>query len=133
MSAYGAVLSANFRTLLQYRAAAIAGFTTQIFWGLIRVMIFEAFFRSSSAAQPMTMDEVATYIWLGQAFIMLLPWNIDREIHNLIRSGFVGSYRVMSRKCCSSAAANRSRSFSGISASSSRAVVQRGSTPFQLR
>ena len=90
MSAYGAVLSANFRTLLQYRAAAIAGFTTQIFWGLIRVMIFEAFFRSSTAAQPMTMDEVATYIWLGQAFIMLLPWNIDREIHNLIRSAFVG-------------------------------------------
>ena len=38
----------------------------------------------------MTVDEVVTYIWLGQAFIMLLPWNIDREIHNLIRSGHVG-------------------------------------------
>jgi len=88
--AYGAILSANFRTLLQYRAAAIAGFTTQIFWGFIRVMIFEAFFRSNTAAQPMTVDEVVTYIWLGQAFIMLLPWNIDREIHNLIRSGHVG-------------------------------------------
>ena len=90
MSAYAAVLSANFRTLLQYRAAAIAGFTTQIFWGFIRVMIFEAFFRSSTAEQPMTMDEVTIYIWLGQAFIMLLPWNVDREIHNLIRTGLVG-------------------------------------------
>ena len=94
MRAYGAVLSANVRTLLQYRAAAIAGFTTQIFWGLIRVMIFQAFFRSSTAAQPMTVDEVVTYIWLGQAFIMLLPWNTDREIHNLIRSGLV-SYELL--------------------------------------
>ena len=94
MRAYGAVLSANVRTLLQYRAAAIAGFTTQIFWGLIRVMIFQAFFRFSTAAQPMTVDEVVTYIWLGQAFIMLLPWNTDREIHNLIRSGLV-SYELL--------------------------------------
>ena len=66
MRAYAAVLSANFRTLLQYRAAAIAGFATQIFWGFIR---------SSTAAQPMNVDEVTTYVWLSQAFIMLLPWN----------------------------------------------------------
>ena len=90
MRPYAAVLSANVRTLLQYRAAAIAGFTTQIFWGFIRVMIFQAFFRSGTAAQPMTVDEVTTYIWLGQAFIMLLPWNRDNQIHALIRSGLVG-------------------------------------------
>ena len=90
MRAYAAVTSANFRTLLQYRAAAVAGFTTQIFWGFIRVMIFEAFFRSTTAEQPMTVDEVTTYVWLGQAFIMLLPWAVDRELHNLIRSGLVG-------------------------------------------
>ena len=90
MSSYAAVMSANFRTLLQYRTAAVAGFTTQIFWGFIRVMIFEAFFRSSTADQPMTVDEVTTYIWLGQAFIALLPWNTDRELNALIRSGLVG-------------------------------------------
>lgn len=90
MSAYTAILSANFRTLLQYRSAAVAGFVTQIFWGFIRVMIFEAFFLSTAADQPMTLDEVTTYIWLGQGFIMLLPWNIDRDIHSLVRSGGVG-------------------------------------------
>lgn len=90
MSSYAAILSANFRTLLQYRAAAAAGLVTQLFWGLIRVMIFEAFYRSTTAEQPMTLSEVITYIWLGQAFIMLLPWNIDRQIHALIRSGLVG-------------------------------------------
>ena len=90
MTSYAAILSANFRTLLQYRSAAIAGLVTQVFWGLIRVMIFEAFYRSTTADQPMTLDEVITYVWLGQAFIMLLPWNLDRQIHALIRTGMVG-------------------------------------------
>ena len=90
MSAYAAILSANFCTMLQYRAAAIAGLATQIFWGFILVMVFEAFFRSTTASQPMTLDEVTTYIWLGQGFLMLLPWNQDRDIHALVRSGSVG-------------------------------------------
>ena len=46
----GMVVSARFRVLLQYRAAAIAGLGTQIFFGLVLVMIYEAFYRSSTAA-----------------------------------------------------------------------------------
>ena len=67
MSSYAAILSANFRTLLQYRSAAIAGLVTQIFWGLIRVMIFEAFYRSTTTEQPMTLNEVITIrlAWAG--------------------------------------------------------------------
>lgn len=89
MTAYWAVLSARFRALLQYRAAAVAGFGTQLFWGLIRVMIFEAFYRSTTSAQPMSYQEVVTYIWLGQALLALLPWNYDRDIQALVRSGNV--------------------------------------------
>lgn len=91
---YQAIVSARFRTLLQYRAAALAGFATQLFWGLIRVMIFEAFFRSTSTQQPMDLADVVTYIWLGQAFFVLLPWNVDRDIQALIRSGAV-SYELL--------------------------------------
>ena len=87
MRGYRAIVSARFRTLLQYRAAAFAGMVTQLFWGLVLVMIFEAFFRSSTAPQPMELEEVATYIWLGQAFLVLLPWNVDRDIQAMIRSG----------------------------------------------
>lgn len=57
MISYWATLSARFRTLLQYRAAALAGMGTQLFWGLVRVMIFEAFFRSTIAEQPMSADD----------------------------------------------------------------------------
>ena len=90
MISYWAVLSARFRELLQYRAAAVAGMGTQLFWGLIRVMIFEAFYRSSNASQPMELDDVMTYVWLSQAFLALLPWNIDLNLRAQIRSGGVG-------------------------------------------
>ena len=87
IKSYIAVLSARFRALLQYRAAAFAGFGTQLFWGLIRVMIFEAFYRSSTAPQPMTVDEVVTYIWLGQAFLVLIIIHADPDVRDMVRSG----------------------------------------------
>jgi ABC-2 type transport system permease protein len=89
VSAYLAILSARFRTLLQYRGAALAGFGTQLFWGLIRMMIFEAFYRSSDRPQPMSAAQVVTYIWLGQAMLNVLPWSIDPDLRTMIRSGTV--------------------------------------------
>lgn len=86
---YVALTGARFRILLQYRAAALAGFGTQLFWGLIRVMIFEAFYRSTSAPQPMTYAQTVTYLWLIQAMLLLIPWSIDAELRALIRSGGV--------------------------------------------
>lgn len=89
MRPYLSITAARFRTLIQYRAAAIAGVATQVFWGLIRVMIFEAFYRSSSAPQPMTYPQVVTYIWLGQAMLLLTMLYAEPEITALIRSGGV--------------------------------------------
>ncbi len=89
MTPYLAVITARFRMLLQYRVAALAGMSTQLFWGLIRVMIFEAFYRSSTAVQPMTFPEVVNYVWLGQAMFAMLPWWIDSEIRTMVRSGTV--------------------------------------------
>jgi ABC-2 type transport system permease protein len=88
-SPYLALLSARYRTLLQYRAAALAGAGTQLFWGGIRIMILLAFYRGSSAEQPMEPADVVTYVWLGQAFLALLPWNHDLELERQIRSGGV--------------------------------------------
>ncbi|MFT5377313.1 MAG: ABC-2 type transport system permease protein [Candidatus Latescibacterota bacterium] len=89
MSAYWAIFSARLRMLLQYRAAALAGLSTQLFWGLIRVMAFEAFYRSSAATIPMPVEQVVDYIWLGQAFLMLLPIRLDAEIRTMVRSGTI--------------------------------------------
>lgn len=89
MTPYRAILSARCRVLLQYRAAASAGFATQLFWGLMRVMIFTAFYHSTTTPQPMTLDETITYIWLGQAMLVFLPWNWDPEVAQMVRTGSV--------------------------------------------
>ena len=89
MKPYVAILSARFRMLLQYRAAAAAGFGCQLFWGLIRMMIFTAFYENATADTPMSVASVVTYIWMGQAFICLLPFRADAEVANMIRSGDV--------------------------------------------
>ena len=89
MRPYLSVLSARIRMLLQYRAAALAGMSTQLFWGLIRVMIFEAFYRTSTQAQPMTYAEVVNYVWLGQALFALLPWQPDNDVRTMVRTGTV--------------------------------------------
>lgn len=89
MRAYWSVMTARFRTLLQYRAAAVAGFGTQLFWGLIRLMIFSAFYQSTTARQPLSFEDVTAYVWIGQALFVLIPWNVDPEIMAMIRSGNV--------------------------------------------
>ena len=89
MRPYLSVLSARIRMLLQYRAAALAGMSTQLFWGLIRVMIFEAFYRTATQAQPMTYAEVVNYVWLGQALFALLPWQPDNDVRTMVRTGTV--------------------------------------------
>lgn len=89
MKPYFAILDARFRGLLQYRASAIAGIGTQLFFGYVRVMIFMAFYASSAAAQPMTADQVVSYIWLSQAFLLLAMFGVEPEIAAMIRSGGV--------------------------------------------
>jgi ABC-2 type transport system permease protein len=89
MRAYLSIVRLRFLLLLQYRVAALAGIGTQFFFGLVRVMILDAFFRSSSASQPMTFAQTVTYIWLGQAMLGMLPWNGDKEVQDLVRTGNV--------------------------------------------
>jgi ABC-2 type transport system permease protein len=86
---YLAIFNARFRMMLQYRAAAIAGLWTQVFFGLVMIMVYEAFYRSTGKTQPMTFPHIVSYVWLGQALLALLPWNVDQEIKGMVRSGAV--------------------------------------------
>jgi len=89
MRPYLAIVSARFRMLLQYRAAALAGLWTQIFFGFVLIMVYEAFYRSTDAPQPLAFSQVASYVWLGQALLATLPWNADPEVRAMVRSGAV--------------------------------------------
>ena len=77
------------RSLLQYRATAVAGIATQLVFGLIMVMIYEAFYRSTTTPMPMSLRETVAYVWLGQAMLGMFPWNVDPELRQQIRTGGV--------------------------------------------
>ena len=51
---YLAALSVRFQLTLQYRAAALAGFATQLWWGAIKVMVYAAFYGSAGDARIST-------------------------------------------------------------------------------
>ena len=89
MSGYLAIIAARFRALLQYRAAALAGLFTQVFFGLVRIMILRAFYAASVTAAPISLPRVVTYVWLGQATLLLVPWRTDEDVAEQINTGNV--------------------------------------------
>ena len=89
MRAYLSVMKLRFLLLLQYRWASSAGVVTWFFFGLIRVMVFESFYSSGGATTPMSFADAVSYIWLGQTMLGLLPWDGDREVQNMVRTGNV--------------------------------------------
>jgi ABC-2 type transport system permease protein len=91
---YLAVLSARFSLMLQYRTAAWAGVATQFWFGAIRVMILAAFYASSTGKAPLSLTQSVTYVWLGQAFLAMLPWAADPDIATAANSGDVGYERL---------------------------------------
>lgn len=94
MKAYLAILYARMATLFQYRGAAFAGIATQVFWAIIKTMILTAFYSQASVSQPISLTQAITFIWLGQALLALLPWNIDKELEAQVKNGNV-SYELV--------------------------------------
>lgn len=93
---YAAAFAARFLLMLQYRAAALAGFATQCWWGGIKVMIYAAFYAAAPAAAgaSLTLSQTITYTWVAQALLALVPWGGDPEIAQAVRSGAVGYDRL---------------------------------------
>lgn len=88
MRAYLAILKSRSLVLFQYKMAALIGMVTQFFWGLLKVFILSAFY-ASAAIQPISLSQAKEYVWIGQAFLLLLPWTIDKEIEEQIKNGNV--------------------------------------------
>ncbi len=79
---------------LQYRSAAIAGLTTQFFWGVMLIFIYMALYQNADNVS-MNLEQVIAYVWLHQAFYAFLALRTtDQEIRNSIRSGDV-AYEII--------------------------------------
>lgn len=88
MIAYYSLFKMRLKKGLQYRTAALAGVGTQFFWGFMYIMIFEAFYKSTSKAQPISLHQLIQVLWLQQSFLVfVMLWFKDNEIIDLITSG----------------------------------------------
>jgi ABC-2 type transport system permease protein len=87
LKAYLSIVRLRFAVQLQYRAAAAAAFFTNFFFGIVRVMVYHAFYASTTAPQPLTLEQAVTYTWLTQVTFRMQPWTLDLDIINLIRTG----------------------------------------------
>ncbi|ANE47693.1 ABC transporter permease [Paenibacillus swuensis] len=86
--AYFSVFKLSLLNGMQYRVAALAGVSTQFFWGFMIIMIFEAFYNSSVQGQPIELSQMITYVWLQQAFLsFIMLWFRDQELFGLITTG----------------------------------------------
>ena len=81
MKSYLSYFKLKFKTGLQYRAAALAGISTQLFFGIVYISVYIAFYESDSASLPMPIGELVSYLWLNQAFFALVyMWYKDKDI-----------------------------------------------------
>lgn len=81
-------------TFLQYRTSAMAGLTTQFFWGMMLIFIYIAFY-STDTQVGINLEQIITYTWLHQACYALIGVRLnDNEIATMIRDGSV-AYEII--------------------------------------
>ena len=89
MRAYLSYFKSELMVGLQYRAAALAGLSTQFFWGIILSFIYMSFY-SHASIEDFSIRELMCYVWLNQAFFSLVLPNVkDNRIIEQIKNGCI--------------------------------------------
>lgn len=85
MGSYLGLFKMTFKGELQYRAKALSGVVTQLFWGLMYIYLYTAFM-GGKIIDGFSIPQMISYVWVGQAFFVLrfadLPKNCAKEIEN---------------------------------------------------
>ena len=72
--------------VLQYRAQAWAGVFTQAVFGLIRVYLIVALFKSQPV-QNISLSQSVSYIWFTQILLTLIAWGPDPLMSAMVKDG----------------------------------------------
>lgn len=59
MKTYFAVFKMRLLNDLQYRAVALAGIASKFFWGLMYVLIYQAFYKNFTGTEPISVFNAA--------------------------------------------------------------------------
>ena len=88
LKAYLSFFRLRLITGFQYRTAAWAGIFTQFFWGFMEIQLYRAFYFEHAGSFPMELQSLVSYIWLRQAFLMLLStWTFEKELFGIVLNG----------------------------------------------
>lgn len=87
MSSYYGIFKMQFKGELHYRAKALSGIVTQFFFGLMYVYLYSAFMRGGLPG--FTVKQMASYVWLGQAFFAMRYVNTPKDVCRQIENGDV--------------------------------------------
>lgn len=89
MKTYLTLFRLRFINNIQYRTAALAGIFTQVFFGLVFIMVYLAFYNSNSLANaPMEWQQLVSHLWLNQGFYALtFIWVRDSALLEMIKDG----------------------------------------------
>ncbi|MBQ8653696.1 MAG: ABC transporter permease, partial [Clostridia bacterium] len=74
----------------QYRAAALGGLVTQVFFGLVYICLYTVLYNGSD---PQALRDTITYVWIQQMFFRMM-FSSDNELTNLIMNGGVAYMMV---------------------------------------
>lgn len=90
MKKYWSFFKMRLMACLQYRAAALAGMSTQLVWGAMEILLYRAFWSEHPERFPMGMEALSSYIWLQQAFLALfMLWDWDFDVLRAVKDGSV--------------------------------------------
>lgn len=89
MKLYVSYFKLIFNTNIQYRSAAIAGVLTQLFFAIIGLSMYTAFYKSGMKTHVgLTLEQALSYVWLMQAFYFLVnSYTKDKDLINNIQNG----------------------------------------------
>lgn len=88
MQSYRGLFKMTFKGELQYRAKALSGMTTQFFWGIMYIYLYTAFM-GGNIIEGFSISQMASFIWLGQAFFVLRYIDLPKRCGMEIESGDV--------------------------------------------
>lgn len=88
MKKYFSYFKLRFNVALQYRTSAIAGMFTQLFWGIMQILVYIAFYKNTQSSN-ISLEQLVSYVWLKQAFYTLISHITDSEIRSSVESGNV--------------------------------------------
>ena len=90
MKQYTSFFRIRFLAGLQYRAAAFAGFFTQLFWGLMEILMFRAFYLYAPEKLPMDMQALSCYVWIQQGTLSIWNlWGWEPSLFQAVQTGEV--------------------------------------------